>query len=228
MTAVGENIKNIRKKLGITQEELAEKINVTRQAVSNWENGKTEPDLETISSIAEVFGIDSYELINDKPLKKIDLYKKSKYFPVAIIFGVVFITGLIVSIFLEKPALELRNEYYEAELYIFLKYMLKPLIGLSFGISFAFFSQIFTGFYIKNKVLKFFVLIIGIIFAILTTCFVIHFLLVMNVGLPLPLHFSNVVLFYQSEIVFDNPILNAIAPILIFYGIISKKEGEKL
>ena len=43
MTSVGENIKKTRNKLGITQEELAEKINVTRQAVSNWENGKTEP-----------------------------------------------------------------------------------------------------------------------------------------------------------------------------------------
>ena len=35
MTSVGENIKNIRKKNNITQEELAEKLNVTRQAVSN-------------------------------------------------------------------------------------------------------------------------------------------------------------------------------------------------
>ena len=39
MTSVGENIKKTRNKIGITQEELAEKINVTRQAVSNWENG---------------------------------------------------------------------------------------------------------------------------------------------------------------------------------------------
>ena len=50
MTSVGENIKNIRKKNNITQEELAEKLNVTRQAVSNWENGKTEPDIETFTN----------------------------------------------------------------------------------------------------------------------------------------------------------------------------------
>ena len=55
MTSVGENIKKTRNKIGITQEELAEKINVTRQAVSNWENGKTEPDIETLTKIAQIF-----------------------------------------------------------------------------------------------------------------------------------------------------------------------------
>ena len=57
MTKIGKNIKSNRTKLGITQEELAEKINVTRQAVSNWENGKTEPDIETLTKIAQIFYI---------------------------------------------------------------------------------------------------------------------------------------------------------------------------
>lgn len=51
MTSVGENIKKTRNKIGITQEELAEKINVTRQAVSNWENGKTEPILKLLQKL---------------------------------------------------------------------------------------------------------------------------------------------------------------------------------
>ena len=57
MTSVGENIQNIRKKNNITQEELAEKLNVTRQAVSNWETGKNEPDIETLTNIAQIFDI---------------------------------------------------------------------------------------------------------------------------------------------------------------------------
>ena len=70
MTAVGENIKSIRKKLGITQEELSEKLNVTRQAVSNWETGKTQPDIETLTRMAEVFGVSVEKLIYGKDYNK--------------------------------------------------------------------------------------------------------------------------------------------------------------
>ena len=52
MNDVGRNIKNLRKKMGISQETLAEKLYVTRQAVSQWETGRTQPDLKTLDEIA--------------------------------------------------------------------------------------------------------------------------------------------------------------------------------
>ena len=52
---LGNRIVKLRKKNGISQEELAKHLNVTRQAVSNWERSKTEPDAEMIKSIAEFF-----------------------------------------------------------------------------------------------------------------------------------------------------------------------------
>lgn len=60
---VGKNIKRFRTEKGITQDELAEVLNVTRQAVSNWENEKTQPDIETLNSIAETLGVTVEELI---------------------------------------------------------------------------------------------------------------------------------------------------------------------
>ena len=60
---VGKNIAKIRKESGMTQEELAEKLNVTRQAVSSWERERTEPDLATVQKAAEVFDIPAEELI---------------------------------------------------------------------------------------------------------------------------------------------------------------------
>ena len=45
---IGENIKAIRQSKNMTQEELAEKIYTTRQTVSNYEKGRSDPDLETI------------------------------------------------------------------------------------------------------------------------------------------------------------------------------------
>ncbi len=222
MAAVGKNIKSARKKLGITQEELAEKINVTRQAVSNWENGKTEPDLDTISSIAEVLGIDSYELINNSPARKTDEYKKNRYFPGAVILGILAFLGLTASLILEKPAITAHNEYYDGTLFLILNCLIKPLTGVLFGICFALFMKIATGFYIKNKITRFSLLLFGIIAAFLTTCFAIYFFLVFTFDLPFRLSFSAVFLYYQQKIVLGNSIIHALSPLLIFYGAVKK------
>ncbi len=60
---VGKNIKNFRTAKQMTQDELAQQLNVTRQAVSNWENGKTQPDIETLHKIAEILDVTIEELI---------------------------------------------------------------------------------------------------------------------------------------------------------------------
>ena len=68
---VGNNIKNFRRAKKITQEELAEKLNVTRQCVSNWENNKTQPDIETLHNIAAALEISIDEIIYGKKRKHI-------------------------------------------------------------------------------------------------------------------------------------------------------------
>ncbi len=60
---VGRNIKKYREEKKLTQDDLAEKLSVTRQAVSNWECGKTEPDIETLHKISEALEISVEELI---------------------------------------------------------------------------------------------------------------------------------------------------------------------
>ena len=60
---VGKNIGKARKQAGMTQEELAEQLNVTRQAVSSWERERTEPDYETLSRAAEILDVAPEELI---------------------------------------------------------------------------------------------------------------------------------------------------------------------
>ncbi len=63
MTTVGKNIQILRKASGLTQEALASQLHVTRQAVSSWETGKTEPDLETLQTIATALHAELSELI---------------------------------------------------------------------------------------------------------------------------------------------------------------------
>lgn len=67
---VGKNIKKARKEKELSQEQLAERLNVTRQAVSNWECGKTEPDIETLQRLSEVLEVSVEELIYGETTKK--------------------------------------------------------------------------------------------------------------------------------------------------------------
>ena len=57
MANFAKNIKSARLGAKLTQDELAENISVTRQAVSNWENGKTETDIDTLTKLAEVTNV---------------------------------------------------------------------------------------------------------------------------------------------------------------------------
>ena len=60
---IGDNIKKIRKNKGMTQDQLAEQLHVTHQAISNWETGKTQPDVEMLTRMAEIFGATMEEII---------------------------------------------------------------------------------------------------------------------------------------------------------------------
>ncbi|MBD5534922.1 MAG: helix-turn-helix transcriptional regulator [Lachnospiraceae bacterium] len=64
-----EKLKEIRKKEGISQEQLAEKMGVTRQAITKWETGKGLPDVENMVIIAEIFKTTIDELLMDSVTK---------------------------------------------------------------------------------------------------------------------------------------------------------------
>lgn len=60
---LNENIKNLRKNKGYTQEELANKLNVVRQTISKWEKGYSVPDAELLKKLAEVLETDVSQLL---------------------------------------------------------------------------------------------------------------------------------------------------------------------
>ena len=57
-------ILELRTKMGLSQDELAEKVFVTRQAVSRWENGVNLPDLPTLIQLADFYGVELRELLD--------------------------------------------------------------------------------------------------------------------------------------------------------------------
>ncbi len=66
MEGNGKRIAAFRKEKGLTQAELGEKLNVSSQAVSKWENDLSEPDLETVKRMAALFGISTDELLSEE------------------------------------------------------------------------------------------------------------------------------------------------------------------
>ena len=70
MKSIGETIASLRKKKGMTQNELAEKMNVTDKAVSKWERNLACPDVNSIPKLAEVLGITVEELLNAQTRKE--------------------------------------------------------------------------------------------------------------------------------------------------------------
>ena len=62
-----ETLAKLRKEHGYTQEQLAEKLNVSRQAVARWEAGETAPDVYILQNICEIFGASADEMLNVAP-----------------------------------------------------------------------------------------------------------------------------------------------------------------
>lgn len=81
-----DNLMQLRKYHHLTQEELAEKVGISRQALAKWESGETMPDLERSRILAEIFGVSLDDLANYEPEENMGLHvpPKGKH-----IFGVV-------------------------------------------------------------------------------------------------------------------------------------------
>lgn len=65
MQKIGKKISSLRKEKGLTQMELADRMNISYQAVSNWERGNTMPDISKLPELAEIFGVSIEELLCD-------------------------------------------------------------------------------------------------------------------------------------------------------------------
>ena len=66
MSPISKNIKRLRGERGLTQEQLAEQLCVTRQTVSSWENNRTQPDIDMLTALSDALGADVEELIYGK------------------------------------------------------------------------------------------------------------------------------------------------------------------
>ncbi len=97
---LGEKIQSLRKKNGITQEQLGENIGVTRQTISNWELNETQPNTDQLKLLSKTFNISIDELL-DNDIKGILETKVSNTEKLAgIIIKIIKVMGILFIIFL--------------------------------------------------------------------------------------------------------------------------------
>ena len=92
-------LKQRRNTLQMTQEEVAEKIHVSRQTISNWENGRNLPDINSLILISEIYAISLDKLMKGDPkmVKKLDeKIKRGKFFYfLVIVIGVIVLLNIL-------------------------------------------------------------------------------------------------------------------------------------
>ena len=63
---LNEKIIQLRKSKGMSQVDLADALNLSRQTISKWENGDSSPDINNLSTLASLFGVTTDSLLNDQ------------------------------------------------------------------------------------------------------------------------------------------------------------------
>ncbi|MCO5542108.1 helix-turn-helix domain-containing protein [Enterococcus faecalis] len=145
---IGEKIKIARNNKGFTQEELANQVNVSRTAVSNWENGRNYPDLKTLIQISDTLNMSIDKLLKDDSefIKKIESDSKElkelkeREIRKNVLSKISLILSFLISIFLWGIYLFFYNPYLGAF----------PLLGCFCSGSLGIIAALF----IKNKVAK--------------------------------------------------------------------------
>ncbi len=104
----GSKLKKLRTENDLTQDELAEKLLVTRTAVSKWETDKGFPNIDSLKLIANTFGITIDELISDEDMENSKILEKKeaqKFYMLAMIFLLTTIAAALLGWYLKLPAL---------------------------------------------------------------------------------------------------------------------------
>ena len=102
---IGDKLKNARLKKSMTQEEVAEKLFVSRQSISNWENNKTYPDIGNVIALSDLYQISLDELLkgSDNFMKHLeestDIVKSNK--KLIFIIVIALIAMILMAMFTE-------------------------------------------------------------------------------------------------------------------------------
>lgn len=138
MHDIARNLKRLRRQKGLTQEELADKLHVTRQAVSNWERNQNLPELEVLLSAAEAMGVSVDELLyGPRPVEQPNNApenRRKRIVTAAVLWAV---WGVLLAIYLiGRPTVaDYMRLAYDGTAYMAFMFVLGPAVYLTLGIA---------------------------------------------------------------------------------------------
>ncbi len=100
MNEIAANIKTLRREKGLSQEQFAQALHVTRQTVSAWERGLSRPGLDTLGEIARVLEVEPERLLYGTSQRKNPIYRRVSFWPVV---GVILLFYVMVFWVLPLP-----------------------------------------------------------------------------------------------------------------------------
>ncbi len=104
---IGDRISMLRRSRDMSQEELAERCGVSRQAVSKWESEQSMPEIEKIMALSEIFGVTTdYLLKGIEPLEELPVGKKRPAKPYDIVATALIFLGVAIGIFISVTSAE--------------------------------------------------------------------------------------------------------------------------
>lgn len=150
-----DQIRQLRQKENLTQTQFAERLHVSRQAVSNWENNRNLPDLEMLIEISDAFhvsldqlilGDDDMNKMTKKLIRDTDENRKAKFNLISVIIGFCLMAMGALCVFIKANSVE----YVDKQGFLHENFFLIPLAWLFL---FAGLIVIITGeiIYLKNK-----------------------------------------------------------------------------
>ena len=96
----GDKLKKLRTDNNLTQDELAEKIMVTRTAISKWETNRGYPSIDSLKELSKLFDISIDELIQDSDVenkRQLEIAKNRKFYWVAMLFFAIAVITVLLQ-----------------------------------------------------------------------------------------------------------------------------------
>lgn len=168
MNAVGSHIRKLRKKRGLSQEALGEKLKVTRQAISQWERGNTQPDLDMLTRIAEILEVDIHEVIygaKQKAAPHLTPQQRKRHKTGFIVFGSIALVVGVISLILRyswscwmvwpKWYMDINHMYW---------FFAKPIFYISLPLGTLYGCSLLWDIRIRSRVIRIILLTISIAF----------------------------------------------------------------
>ena len=108
---LSDQLKKYRVLNKFTQEDLAQHIHITRQAISRWENDLSEPDLTTLKKMADLYNIQLEELVNGNIYDYETKHNQLKFYYFLSILSFIIPLGFIISLYILISIRKKRIEY---------------------------------------------------------------------------------------------------------------------